>query len=209
MHRPSDAYDRDFALHMPVGEVGALRVRPPVRISEDALLELCARNRDLRIEQDANGDLIVMSPSGSETSRRNASITAALLFWAQRDGTGVAFDSNGGFILQSGAMRAADAAWVRRERWEALTKEERAKFAHLCPDFVIELKSPSDTLDTLHEKMREWIANGARLGWLVDLDDRRVWIYDGTREPRVVEGEPRVRAESVVPGFEIDLVAIG
>jgi Uma2 family endonuclease len=101
------------------------------------------------------------------------------------------------------------AAWVRKDRWDALTREQRAKFAPLCPDFVIELKSPSDTLDALHDTMREWIANGARLGWLVDLDDRRVWIYDGAKDPRVLEGVARVRAESVVPGFELDLAAIG
>ena len=113
------------------------------------------------------------------------------------------FDSNGGFILPSGAERAPDVAWVRKERWEALTRQQRERFPPLCQDFVVELRSPSDALDDVHEKMREYARSGARLGWLIDLETRRVWAYEGEAEPACLEQPDRVSGGDVLPGFTL------
>lgn len=185
-----------------------LRIRPAIRLSNDALYEFCRINRDLRIERTQEGDLIVMSPTGGETGRRNLMLSGMLAAWVVRDGTGVGFDSSTGFVLPNGAERSPDAAWIRKPRWEALAPEEREKFVPLCPDFVVELRSPSDDLDELHAKMREWIDNGAALGWLLDPKSRCVFVYrpgaavERLCEPAELSGEP------VLPGFSLDPSAI-
>ncbi len=190
-----------------------LRVVPDVPLDDDALFELCALNEDLRIERTAAGELIVMAPTGGETGRLNLVLAARLFNWAERDGTGVAFDSSTGFLLPNGAERAPDAAWVLRERWDALPAEARRKFPPLCPDFVLELNpvvpgsqpgnAPSDALPDLHAKLREYMDNGARLGWLVDPDGKTVWIYrpggaaDRLEAPEAIPGDP------VLPGLAL------
>ena len=185
-----------------------LRVRPAKRMTDEALYALCVANKDLRIERTADGDLIVMSPTGGETSRRNAVLTSAVVVWAAKDGRGIVFDSNGGFILPNGAERAPDVAWVRRERWEALTPKQRERFPPLCPDFVVELRSPSDALDDVHEKMREYASSGARLGWLIDPESRRVWVYEEQAEPVCLERPERVSGGEVLPGFALEMGGI-
>ncbi len=140
-----------------------LRFRPATPMSDEELMRFCAANDAVRVERDANGEILVMTPAGSMTSSMNSRITRLLDEWAEEDGRGIAFDSNGGFTLPDGAMRAADAAWVERRKWDALKAEEQARFAPLCPDFVIELRSPGDSLPELRTKMQQWIANGARL----------------------------------------------
>jgi Uma2 family endonuclease len=171
------AEPESFSIHA-LGRHFPVRIRPATRLTDDELFELCVRNRRLRIEQTRDGEIIVMSPTGAETGRRNFQLIVALGTWAARDGTGVGFDSNAaGFILPSGAERAPDAAWIRRERWAALTRDQQRKFAPLCPDFVVELCSPSNSLAELEAKMEEYIECGARLAWLVDLDGRQAWIY--------------------------------
>jgi Uma2 family endonuclease len=185
-----------------------LRIRPRVPLSDDALFEFCQRNRDLRIERTSEGDLIVMSPTGAETGRRNFTLTSLFGAWVVRDGTGVGFDSSTGFVLPNGAERAPDVAWLRKSRWEALTVEQRRRFAPLCPDFVIELRSPSDDLEELHAKMREYADNGAALGWLIDPDAKRVWVYRPGEEPEALEAPPTLTGEPVLPGFVLDLAAI-
>jgi Uma2 family endonuclease len=182
-----------------------LRVRLASGMTDDALYALCLANRDLRIERTADGELIVMSPTGGETSRRNATLTCAISLWAAKEGTGIVFDSNGGFILPSGAERAPDVAWVRKERWEALTRDERERFPPLCPDFVLELRSPSDALEDLHNKMREYAENGARLGWLVDPESRRVWVYEGRGEAVCLDQPERVKGGDVLEGFVLEM----
>src|SRR5215208_7218321 len=154
-----------------------LRLRPIIELSDDQLTALCALNRELRIERNAQGELLLMPPAGFETSGENAQLTAQLVVWANRDGTGIATDSSGGFRLPNGAMRAPNAAWISRTRLAAIPPEEREKFLPLCPDFVIELRSPSDSLRDLQAKMEEWIANGAQLGWLLDPEPRQLYIY--------------------------------
>ena len=140
---------------------------PVIQLDDDQLYELCRLNRELRIERTAEGGLIVMPPVGGRTSSRNADLVTQLRNWARRDGTGVTFDSSGGFTLPNGAMRAPDAAWVERSRLRELASEQKERFLPLCPDFVIELRSPSDRLPGVEEKMREYMGSGARLGWLV------------------------------------------
>jgi Uma2 family endonuclease len=192
-----------FAEHFPV------RVRPASRLSDDELFELCARNRELRIERTAEGELIVMSPTGGETGRRNFQFIAQLGLWVARDGTGVGFDSSTGFLLPNGAERAPDAAWIRRDRWDALTPEQRRKFVPLCPDFVVELRSPSDSLPELQAKMEEYVACGARLGWLVDVEGARAWVYRPGRPVEIVERVQKLAGDPELPGLVLDVEAIG
>src|SRR5437764_202174 len=141
-----------------------LRFRPGLRLTDGAFWRLCRANPNLRLERTANGALVVMPPAAPDSSSRNAGITAQLWNWNQRTGLGVVFDSSAGFTLPNTAIRGPDATWMTRERWEALPQDERKKFAHVCPDFVVELRSGSDRKRELRAKMREYIAQGARLG---------------------------------------------
>ena len=182
-----------------------LRLKPVVDLSDDQLLALCAINRELRIERNAKGELLLMPPAGSETGQEEGEITRQLGNWAKRDGSGVAFGPSAGFRLPNTAVRAADAAWVRRSRWEAIPPEDRKKFVPLCPDFVIELRSPSDRLRDLLDKMEEWIANGARLGWLLDPEPRHVYIYRPDQPVERRENPDTLSGDPLLPGFVLDL----
>jgi Uma2 family endonuclease len=179
--------------------------RPVFEMTEEQFFEFCQLNRDLRIERDAHGDLIIMPPTGLETGGRNAEITMQLRVWAKRAGTGTSFDSSTGFRLPNGAVRSPDGSWVRKERFEALSKEQRKTFAPLCPDFVIKLRSPTDSLDVTKEKMREYVENGAQLGWLIDPEQRRVYVYrpgssvEELDDPEILSGDP------LLAGFTLDL----
>ncbi len=190
----------------PVPEMPTL---PPdiSNLSDDQFFQFCAANRKLRIERTAQGKIIIMSPTGGETGRRNAEINRQLGNWAKQDGAGVVFDSNTEFRLPNGANRSPDASWILKSRWEAIPEPEREKFPPTCPDFVIELLSPSDNLEETQLKMQEYIANGARLGWLIDPKNKRVWAYtgDGVQildRPKALSGEP------LLPGFTLDLTEI-
>jgi Uma2 family endonuclease len=185
-----------------------MRVRTAVPLSDDELFETCQLNRDLHIERTAEGELVIMPPTGGDTGRRNAIITARLLTWAERDGTGLAFDSSTGFILPNGAERSPDAAWIQRERWDALTAAQRSKFPPLCPDFVLELRSPSDGLAELQAKMEEYRENGARLGWLIDPDERCVHVYRVGSTVEVLRAPAALSGEPVLPGFTLDLAGL-
>ena len=185
-----------------------VRLRTAVPLTDDELLAFCARHDELRVERDANGELIMMSPAGGASSNRNAFINGMLWSWANQDARGTVFDSSGGFRLPDGSMRSPDAAWVSREKWDALTGSEREKFLPLCPEFVIELRSPSDSLIELRAKMADWIANGSLLGWLIDPERRSVEIYRTAREPEVLEQATEVRGEGPVAGFLLPLAPI-
>jgi Uma2 family endonuclease len=185
-----------------------MRVRPASRLSDDELFELCARNRDLRIERTASGEIIVMSPTGGETGRRNFLLIAQLATWAARDGSGIGFDSSTGFLLPNGAERAPDAAWLRRERWETLTRDQRRQFVALCPDFVIELRSPSNDLAELQAKMEEYVGCGARLGWLIDVDAKRAWVYRPGRPVETIENAAYLSGDPELAGLMVDLGAL-
>ncbi|MDX6270277.1 MAG: hypothetical protein QOD28_1500 [Acidobacteriota bacterium] len=175
-------------------------------LSGDRFLELCQDNRDLRLELTAEGELIIMGPTASETGRRNAKLTFRLCQWAEQDGTGVCFDSSAGFTLPNGAKVSPDTSWIMRERYEALTDEEREQFAPLCPDFVVELRSKTDRLARLQAKMIEYVENGARLGWLLDPAARRVYIYrPGQQAAETLENPDALAGDPVLPGFHLHL----
>ncbi len=192
----------------PEGIVLSLKLRPVVRLSEDEFFAFCQLNRDLRIERNAEGGITIMPPTGGETSDRNSEINMQLRLWAKRDGTGVTFDSSGGFVLPNEAMLSPDAAWVSRDRFAALTAEQRTKFPPLCPDFVIELRSPTDSLPVLRRKMQEYIDNGARLGWLVEPRKRQVLVYRPETPVELLQQPQRVSADPVLPGFTLDMADI-
>lgn len=183
----------------------SLDIGSALRLGDGELLELCRKNPELRIERTAEGDLIVMTPAGGESSRRNALLVAGLVNWAVQDGTGEVYDSSGGFVLPNGAMRAPDAAWVLRGRLAELSRDQREGFLPLCPDFVVELRSPSDSLADLQAKMEEYLGNGARLGWLIDPTEKRVVVYRPDREPEVLERPLELSAAPELPGFVLDL----
>lgn len=176
-------------------------------LSDDQFFQFCVANRKLRIERTAEGKIIIMSPTGGETGRRNAEINRQLGNWAKQDGTGVVFDSNTEFRLPNGANRSPDASWVFKSRWEAILEHEREKFPPICPDFVIELLSPSDNLEETKLKMQEYIANGARLGWLIDPKNKRVWAYTGAGV-QVLDQPKALSGEALLPGFALDLTEI-
>lgn len=178
-------------------------------VTSEQFAALAAANRELRLERTAAGELIVNPPTGGETGRRNASLTAQLGTWFEANETfGIAFDSSTGFELPNGANRSPDASWVRRERWEALTAEQRKGFVPLCPDFVVELRLESDRLSDLQAKMREYMDNGAQLGWLIDLKNKRVEIYRAGQTVEVLEHPSTLSGEAVLPSFVLTLKRI-
>jgi Uma2 family endonuclease len=185
-----------------------LVVPPGLRVSDRAFWRLCRANRDLRLERRANGELIVMPPAAPDSSQRNASIGAQLWNWNQKTGLGMPFDSSVGFTLPNTAIRGPDASWMTRERWDALPQREREKFAHICPDFVAELRSTSDDMSKLRAKMAEYITQGVRLGWLIDPKSRTVEIYRPGRPVEVLEKPATLSGENVLPGFELNLKGI-
>jgi len=170
--------------------------------------EFCQANRDLRIERSANGEVIIMPPAFSDTGNRNVKIVQQLANWADEDGTGEVFDSSSGFTLPNGATRSPDAAWIRQERWNGLAEEEKASFAPICPDFVVELKSSSDTLSSLKAKMEEYIANGALLGFLIERNPRQVHVYRPNQEPEILENPDAVSGDPEMPGFVLQMARI-
>ena len=178
-----------------------IHLKPAIDITEDQFFALCQLNRDLRLERNAEGDIIVMPPTGGETGNRNAEITGQVVSWTKQDGTGAVFDSSTGFKLPNGADRSPDAAWVRRSRLAQLSREEKEKFLPLCPDFVIELLSPSDDLEEIQAKMDEYTENGARLGWLLDPKSRRIYVYRSGKRVIVMKNAEEISGEPELPGF--------
>jgi len=171
------------------------------KLTEEQFVRLCQENPDLQLELTAQGELLIMPPTGLETGRRNNRLAYRVTAWADTEGSGVVFDSSTLFTLPNGAKRSPDVSWVRRERWEALSEEQRRGFGLLCPDFVVELRSPTDRLKDLQEKMQEYIDNGARLGWLIDPLEKRVYVYRPDRPVEMLDNPPTVSGDPVLPGF--------
>ncbi|MGA9377767.1 MAG: Uma2 family endonuclease [Phormidium sp.] len=176
-----------------------------IDLTDEQYFQMCRKNRDLKFERTAEGVLLIMPPTGGETGNRNAELTFQLQGWSRQNNLGKAFDSNTGFKLPNGADRSPDAAWVKIDRWNTLTPEQKEKFIPLCPDFVVELRSPSDSLTELREKMQEYIENGAKLGWLIDRKSKRVEIYRPNQEVEILENPVTLSGENVLPGFVLDL----
>jgi Uma2 family endonuclease len=178
------------------------------KMSEQEFYEFCRLNPDLSLELSSEGDLIIMPPTGGKSGRRNAVLGARLTLWALETKVGHAFDSSTLFTLPNSAKRSPDFAWVSNERWDALTEDEQERFPPLCPDFVVELRSRTDALKNLRQKMEEYMANGAQLGWLIDPLERRVDVYrpgaavEQLDDPRAISGEP------VLGGLELELQEI-
>ena len=184
------------------------RLELKIDLTDEQFWQLCRDNDDLRFETTAKGELIIMSPTGSITSDRNSDLNFQLRAWNRQNNLGKVFDSNGGFVLPNGAKLAPDSSWVKMERWDALTPEEQNRFAPLCPDFVVELMSPSDRLPKTREKMEEYMENGAQLGWLINRSKGQVEIYRPNREVEILDNPQTVSGENVLPGFVLDLATI-
>jgi len=176
-----------------------------VGLSPEQFFRLCRDNPELRLELTARKEIIIMSPTNSKTGMLNAEITRQLANWAKKDGRGVAFDSSAGFTLPNGASRSPDASWILRKRWDALAPEQQEVFAPICPDFVIELWSPSDTLKELQLKLAEYVTNGAQLGFLIYPPDRQVYIYRPHQALVCVAHPSTVSGDPELPGFTLDL----
>ena len=185
----------------------AIKLPPRLQFTDDEFFEFCQENRDLRFERNANGEIIIMAPTGGITGKKNNKLSAKLDYWNEVHQLGEVFNSSTGFILPNGATRSPDASWLERSRWNALTEEEQTKFVPLCPDFIAELTSPSDTLRTTQEKMVEWMDNGCRLGWLFHPKEEKTFIYRaGQAEPEILDSYNRLLSgEDVLPGFQFDL----
>jgi Uma2 family endonuclease len=180
-----------------------------LELTDEQFFQLCIDNRDLRFERTASGGLIIMPPTGSETGNFNIDLSYQLQSWSrQNKHLGIAFDSSTGFKLPDGSDISPDAAWVRRDRWDALTAEEKKKFAPICPDFVVELRSTTDSLEKLRAKMKVYVKNGARLGWLLDRKNRKVEISRQGREVEILDEPATLSGEDVLPGFVLDLTDI-
>ncbi|MGK7941726.1 MAG: Uma2 family endonuclease [Crocosphaera sp.] len=177
-----------------------------LNVTEEQFEALAVANRELRLERTAQGELIVSPPTGGESGQRNFNIIGQLARWCdENEELGEGFDSSTGFKLPNGANRSPDVAWVRRERWQALTIEQRKGFVPLCPDFVIELRSESDSLSKLQAKMTEYLDNGTQLGWLIDPQNKQVEIYRFQKDVEVLENPSNLSGEEVLPGFILNL----
>ncbi len=185
-----------------------IRIQPVRRMNDDEYYAFCAANPDLRIERTAEGEIVIMPPTGFESSDRNADLTMQLRAWSKTDGRGRAADSNAEYILPNGAARSPDASWVLRSRLAKLSPEQKKKFPPLCPDFVVELRSPTDRLAKLQAKMREWMDNGAKLGWLIDPQTRTVYIYRPGKATERRENPDQVKGDTPVAGFVLKLADI-
>lgn len=177
-------------------------------ITDEQFYQICIANRELKLERTSKGDLIIMPPTGGGTGKRNSDINLDLGLWNRQTQLGVVFDSSTCFQLPNGAKFSPDAAWIPLAKWESLTSEQQEKFPPICPDFVIELRSPSDSLKPLQEKMQEYMDNGTRLGWLINRKNRQVEIYRQGREKEILENPTTLSGEDFLPGFVLDLSLI-
>ena len=180
----------------------------PLELTDEQFYQLCLANRDLRLERTEAGELIIMPPTGGETGNRNIEIAFQLQAWSRQNNLGIAFDSSTAFKLPNGAERSPDASWVQREKWDTLNAEQKRKFPPLCPDFVIELRSETDSLKTLQNKMQEYMDNGTRLSWLIDPKAQQVEIYRLGREVEILQSPVTLLGEDVLPGFVLNLKSI-
>ena len=179
-----------------------------IAMTDEQFVQFCADNGELRFELTANRELLVMPPEGMKSGSRNAILLQRLGTWAELDGSGVPFGSSSGLTLPNGAMRSPDACWISRERWDALSDSEQDLFSHVIPEFVIELRSRTDTVPSLQNKMVEYLDNGVLLGWLVDPYNQTVHIYRAGQPVEVLEDPETVSGDPVLAGFELNLQEI-
>lgn len=175
------------------------------RLTEEQFEELCRHNRDLKFEMSARGELIIVPPTSPESGWKNSDLTTEVTLWSRRDKTGIVFDSSTLFTFPNGAKRSPDVSWMTKEKWESLSRRERQKFSRVVPDFVIELRSPTDSLRDSQDKMAEYIENGVRLGWLIDLLEQKAHVYRANGEVEILDNPETVSGENVLPGFELNV----
>ena len=190
--------------------MSALTLQLPnhLQFTDDEFAQVVAANKDLRLELSAEGELVIMSPTGGETGNRNFEIYIDLGIWNRQYNLGKAFDSSTGFKLPNGATRSPDAAWIRMEKWDSLTPEQRKKFLPLCPDFAVELVSETDDVADTQAKMREYLANGLQLGWLINPHDQQVEIYRPDQPLEILQSPTSLLGEEVLPNFTLNLQQI-
>lgn len=179
-----------------------------LRASPEAFWKLCMANRELRLERTASGGIVVMPPAGGESSGQNADLVVDLGIWARADGTGKVFDSSAGFTMPDGSVVGPDASWITLDRWLAVPEADRRRFTGICPDFVVELRSPSDRLPKLQRKMQRYLGYGVRLAWLIDPIAGRAEVYRPGRDPEVLDKPASLSGGDVLPGFVLDLRGI-
>ena len=182
-----------------------LKLEPAIALSENQFFTLCQQNPDLKIERSGQGELIIMPPTGGETGRKNATLIARLVMWNETYNLGVVFDSSSCFRLPKGGDRSPDVSWLKKERWDSLTPEQQRKFPPLCPDFVLELLSPSDNLSFTQAKMQEYQANGVQLAWLLNPQDQQVEIYRLGCPVEILFRPRELSGENVLPNFVLNL----
>ena len=186
----------------------SLQIPPSLKFTDEEFEQIVECNKELRLELTAQGELIIMSPTGGETGNRNFDLIGQIWFWNRKNNSGKAFDSSTGFKLPNGATRSPDASWIKIEKWDALTPQQRKKYLHLCPDFAVELVSESDDVKDTRKKMQEYIENGLRLGWLINPKDKQVEIYRSGKDVEILDSPTSLSGEDVLVGFSLDLEVI-
>jgi Uma2 family endonuclease len=177
----------------------------PIHLTDEQFYDICQNNREFKFERNAKGELIIMPPIGGDSGNREADLIADLVFWNRQTNLGFTFSSSTVFKLPNGADRSPDAAWIHRERWQALTPEQRRKFPPIAPDFVIELRSATDNLETLRQKMQEYVDAGVQLGWLINPQQQQVEIYRPGKDVEVQNLPTELSGENILPGFILNL----
>ena len=185
-----------------------LNLKPIIELTDDQFYQLCRSNPDVKFERNAKGEIVIMSPTGGETGNWNFEIAVDFGIWHRQTPLGVCFDSSTCFKLPNGSDRSPDVAWIRIERWNELTSEEKEKFPPIAPDFVLELMSPNDSLRDTQAKMQEYMDSGVRLGWLINPKTRRVEIYRQGQPPEILQSPTELSGEDVLPGFVLNLQLI-
>jgi len=182
-----------------------ITLEPVIHVTDEQFYQLCQVNPDMKFERNATGDLLIMAPTGGETGSYNAEIVADFVIWNRQTRLGKVFDSSTCFKLPKGGDRSPDVAWVAMERWSELSQEQQRKFPPIAPDFVLELLSPTDSLEKTQAKMQEYITNGVRLGWLIDRDNRYVEIYRSNQPVEKLTSPEQLLGEAVLPGFCLNM----
>lgn len=185
-----------------------INFNPLVEITEDKFYQLCRHNPEVKFERNAKGEIIIMSPTGGETGNLNIEIGADFVFWNRQKKLGILFDSSTCFKLPNGANRSPDLSWIKQQRWDRLTSEEKEKFPPIAPDFVLELMSPTDRLKDIQEKMKEYIENGVKLGWLINRKKLQVEIYRQGQEKEVLNQPTCLSGENILPEFTLNLESV-
>jgi Uma2 family endonuclease len=188
--------------------VSTLDLNPIIDLTDEQFYQLCRANPDVKFERNANGTLVIMSPTGGETGNRNLEIGADFAIWNRQTKLGLCFDSSTCFKLPNGAQRSPDIAWIKQDRWQALTPAQREQFPPIAPDFVLELLSPSDSLSATQTKMQEYIDNGVQLGWLINRKNRTVEIYRPNQSVQILTNPTQLSGENILPGFTLNLSSL-